>query len=426
MRRRVPRYAGAVSARYRLRPPPVEVSPPLVWALGRAFGPVEAELPPVVGRDAVALARRFDLGARIAARTRHARLAREVGEEAASELRHRFRHSAASVLVLERVARAVAETAAEIGVPVVLLKGMALHLTGRAVPGSRPLSDVDALVPRDAARRLQEELVTRGWREADLPPSEHQLPPLHHPAGPVVEIHRALRGVRLAGKGAAADAADLLAAGLAEPAPGMPEGCHVPAADALAAHLLVHALAQHLEVPRSYPLLRLIADLQDLGWDDARREAFLAGPHRWIAHDVPAEAAADAAALAARLARGEPPAVLAGGDDGPARLLRHALAGELDGTYRAALRWSAIAAPGGVDDRRTALLHTLVHALWLTDGQIERIYGPPRSRLGHWALRLWRPFDLLLRGVRYGAAWSRHRLRRSRRTPRRAIGPRSR
>ena len=407
-----PRYAGAVSSRLPLRPPPVEVPPPLAWALARAFGPTGAKHPPVDGGAALAFARRFDLGARIAARTPLPRLAAEAGETAAAELARHHRQVAATVLVLEQVARAVAGVAAETGVPVVLLKGMALHLAGRIPLGSRVFSDIDVLAPRDAATHLQEELLGRGWRQADLPSHEHQLPPIHHPAGPVVEIHRALRGVRIGPGGAAADAAGLVASGLVAAAPGFPRGCHLPSEDVLAAHLLAHGLVQHLEAPRSYPLLRLLADLQDLGWDGDRWRAFLAGPHRWIARDVPRSTAEAAVALAARLAAGEPPATLAAGEDGPAVLLRHVLAGVLDDTYHASLRWRALTAGGGADHPRADLLHRLRHALWLTDDQIERIYGRPRTRLGYWGLRLWRPLDLVRRGLRYAAAWGRHRLAR--------------
>lgn len=406
-----PCYAGLVSHRYRLNPPRVEVPAPLAWVVARGLGPPAADRRLVDPRSALDLARSLDLDARIAARTPHSRLIVELGEAAASEFRTRMHQVAASVLVLGRGAHEVGEAAKAVGVPVVFLKGMAMHLSGRSPLGSRRLSDVDALVPRAAAEAVQTELTRRGWRAADYPPSEHQLPPIMHPSGPVVEVHRAMRGVHLASEWPAADAEDLIAAGLAEPAPGLPENCHIPTEDALAAHLLVHGLAQHLLAVGSYPLLRLIADLQDLQWNDARWAAFHAGPYRWIARDVPPEAVRDAARLAALLASGESPAQLAGADDGIARFLRHALAAH-DVAYRNSLRWRAVTAPGGADHRRSRLFRTAWHAVWLTNGQIDVIYGRPRTRLGYWARRLSRPFDLARRGLRYGVAWARRRLAR--------------
>jgi len=66
----------------------------------------------------------------------------------------------------------------------------------------------------------------------------------------------------------------------------------------------------------------------------------------------------------------------------------------------------------GLEHHRHALLRAAWHASWLTDGQIEVIYGHPGTRLGYWGRRLFRPFNLVRRGLRYGFAWARHRLSR--------------
>jgi hypothetical protein len=77
------------------------------------------------------------------------------------------------------------------------------------------------------------------------------------------------------------------------------------------------------------------------------------------------------------------------------------------------MRIKSLARPVAAGDRSKRLLRDAWRTVWLTDTQIEQIYGLPDSFLGYWARRLWRPFDLVGRTIRFGLAWARHRFRGS-------------
>jgi hypothetical protein len=49
----------------------------------------------------------------------------------------------------------------------------------------------------------------------------------------------------------------------------------------------------------------------------------------------------------------------------------------------------------------------VLSTVFLSEAQIDAIYGRPRGRLGYLGRRLARPFDLLLRLGRYGVSWVR-------------------
>jgi hypothetical protein len=70
---------------------------------------------------------------------------------------------------------------------------------------------------------------------------------------------------------------------------------------------------------------------------------------------------------------------------------------------------------------RTVATLAVQTTLFPTRAQIDAIYGAPAGRAGYLARRLWRPFDLSLRLLRYSAAYARHRWLGS--TP--AVGPRA-
>jgi hypothetical protein len=389
----------------RFRPPPLAVSAEARWMLLRAFGPAGAPFAaPVDPQAALAIARRFEVSARIMARQGRERLAGELGVEAAAGF-GRDRVAAAAVgLRLMAAARRVVAAAAALGVPVVFLKFVALEGAGVLAAGSRDACDVDALVPEDRAGELWRALIAAGWRGSGLPEAEHQLPALADPEGGVVEIHRLVLGVRLEG-GASAGFEALDRLGLLVPLPGFPGRCAAPAPEVQAAHVLVHGLGQHGYWPSSYSLLRMVADLIDLGIDlGSDLEAGLG----WVAKDVsPAEAGA-ARALCARLAAGEDPAA---GWDGPEEvLLRHILAGRLVPEYETALRLGLFRPQPSDRSRPVQLARTVLGAVLLTDAQIDALYGRPRTRLGYLGRRLARPFDLLWRLGRYGIEWVRVRL----------------
>jgi len=364
----------------------------------RAFGPVEAPFADAVeGAAALALARRFEVSARIAARHGRERLALELGRETADGFA-RDRASAAAVgLRLMAAARRIAEKAAPLGVPVAFLKFAALEGTGRLAPGSREACDVDALVPKDQAGELWRALVAAGYRASELPAPEHQLPALADPEGGAVELHRLLLGLRLTG-GPSATWEALDGAGLLVPLPDFPGRCSAPALEVQAAHAVVHGVGQHGFWPSSYPLLKMVADLIDLGPLTGRAAA-------WVGRDVSAEEVAALRRLCSRLAAGEDPA---GGWNAPEEtLLRHVLAGRLDQAYERALRLGLFRSQPSDRPHAVRLARTVLGTVFLSDAQIDAIYGPPGSRLGYLGRRLARPFDLLLRLGRYGVKWMR-------------------
>src|SRR5436305_8367097 len=300
----------------RFRPPRLALSPEVRWMLLRAFGPAGAPFPePVEPAAALPLARRFQVPARIAVRQGRERLRAEVGEEiTAGFARDRARAAAVGMRLMGEVRR-VAEVAAGLGCPLACLKLAALEGTGLLAAGSREACDADLLVPGGRAEELWQALAVAGFRGSGMPEAEHQLTALKGPQGGVVEIHRHLPGVRLEGAASATYEA-LDRAGLLLPLPDLPGRCLAPAPEVLAAHVLVHGLGQHGYWPSSYSLLKMVADLLDLGSLTDRAAA-------WVARDVSAAETAAVRRLTGRLAAGEDPAGWTGPEE---ELLRHILA----------------------------------------------------------------------------------------------------
>jgi hypothetical protein len=387
----------------RFRPPPLAISPEVRWMLLRAFGPAGAPLPVAVEpAAALAMARRFEVSARIAVRQGRQRLAAELGGEAAAGFaRDRARAAAGGMRLMEEV-RQVAGVAAALGLPLACLKFAALEGTGLLAAGSRGACDVDLLAPGGRAEELWRALLAAGFRSSGLPAAEHQLPALAGPRGGVVEIHRHLPGVRLDGAASATFEA-LDRAGLLGPLPDLP-GCAAPLPEVQAAHVLVHGLGQHGYWPSSYSLLKMVADLLDLGGGDP--EVLGERAAAWVARDVAAAETAAARRLLARLAAGEDPVEWRGPEE---ELLRHILAGRLDPRYADALRLGLFRPQPSERSRPVQLARAVLGAVFLSDAQIAAVYGPPRHRLGYLGRRLARPFDLLWRLGSYGARWARLR-----------------
>ncbi len=186
----------------------------------------------------------------------------------------------------------------------------------------------------------------------------------------------------------------------------VPESCLVPGPEWLAAHAIVHGVAQHGFTPQVYPLFRLLGDLAALAphLGDGNRI------HRWISTELREEETRAALALARRLAEGDE-SVFRLAPAPEARLLRHFTATLIDDDYASSLRlrW-----PGPSVGPRgpLALARGVWRAVALTDVEIDLVYGPPRSRWGYAARRVARPFDLLGRAVRYAVRRLRARLRR--------------
>ena len=155
-------------------------------------------------------------------------------------------------------------------------------------------------------------------------------------------------------------------------------------------------------------MMRMLADVQDL---DASADE-LETASKLIEGDVSRDEVEAVTSLARRLETGEDPSAIVASVDNAGSMLRHIVAGRLDPVYAKSMKFSSLTAKPGEKARFAALSQTLWRAVFLTRGQIEILYGTPRTPLGYWGWRMWRPFDLTLRAVRYAWAWVWHRLRR--------------
>jgi hypothetical protein len=132
----------------------------------------------------------------------------------------------------------------------------------------------------------------------------------------------------------------------------------------------------------------------------------------WIGADVSREEVEATVGLALRLGAGKDPAEVAATDDRVGAMLRHLVSGVLDEGYAQSMRFRALTAKPKDMGGFRALAGTMRGAFLPTRVQIDILYGRPRSELGYWGWRLWRPFDLVLRALRYGRAWLGQRSRR--------------
>jgi hypothetical protein len=386
----------------RFRPPALTMGPAVRWMLRRAFGPVGEGAPPglpdVEPPAAIELCRRFELSGRVAARQGRTRLAAQLGAAADEELARDRARAAAVGLRIGALAERVTAAAVQLGLTPILLKFAALELGGVLAPGSREACDLDVLVPSGRAAELQRALVGDGFRASPLPPYEHQLAALESPDG-IVEVHRALLGVRVAGR-RSATAEDLARVGLLRPLPALAGRAAAPVPAVAAAHALVHGIAQHGWTPHANSLLKMVGDLIDLGFAGADGAELARRAAAWTARELAPGEVEAARRLCVALAAGD-------GLDGweesrapEAVLLRHALAGRLDPGYERALRLALFGRRPSDAPEAARLARALAATLWLSRAQVDAIYGPPRRRLGYLARRLGRPFDLLLRGLR--------------------------
>ena len=132
---------------------------------------------------------------------------------------------------------------ADLGEPVMLLKGAAYEMGAYPASEGRMFGDIDLLVPRTALGDAEMQLMLCGWVSAKTEDYDqryyrqwmHEIPPMSHiHRGTVIDLHHTL--LPPTGRHHA-DAAALLAR--ARPLPGLPALC-VPAPEDLVAHSLLH------------------------------------------------------------------------------------------------------------------------------------------------------------------------------------------
>lgn len=381
-------------SRFDFSPPAIEPSAEMRWLLRRAFGPAvdASDDDPGDVEEVWRLARTFNLAPRVAARCGADALREALGASTAERFSHAHRTVVAATLAYEQLAGEVAREAARRSVPLLFLKGFALHLERLGPVGSRPFGDLDVLAPEERAAELHAGLVQNGFRALAAPANERHLPPLAAPRWGSVDLHFKLVGLETGSLDATF--ASLEKTGQCRPLEALAGRCLVPRRPLLAAHLIVHALRQHSNRPATYPLFRLLADLGDLlpatsDWRSFRRDGYGLIERRVGSAELDA-----LETLAGCLAAGELPTRGASDPSPAGLLLRHILAAQLDSGYREWLRVRHTAARLGEARREGRLLPYLGRKLLAADGDVDPRYGRPRSRSGYLVRKLGRPFHL--------------------------------
>jgi hypothetical protein len=343
----------------------------------------------------VALAHRLDLAHRIAARNRLSDLRAEVGLRPAGRLFARLETIRRRALALASEATGMAEVAH--GIPLVALKVLALRLEGTAPDGMRRAGDVDFLVAETDVDLAVARLADVGYRNPGFP--VHHAVHLEDESGHAVDLHHCLPGVRLGPGRQSARLSDLEAGALLVSAPG--SSVRWPRREVLAAHLIVHGLVQHGLSFRGYPLLRMVADLADLGLGP--RDPATERGYQLIRDEVTEDEMRALVTLVDRLRDGEEGLLERSRASGGAEiLLRHFVACAIDVEYGNSLRLRAAFRQG--PEAPPSVWAVVGRALFVSDAQIDLIYGRPRGGYGYLGWRLFRPIDLAVRTVRY--AWA--------------------
>lgn len=320
-------------ARLRFRPPPIEPTPELTWLLQAAFA--ESFPPPLAetgDSSVLALADRLGLASQIGGRLRSSSRSPALPDSMAAKFLQARAHSAIRAVVLERTARQIAHSAEQMSVPITFLKGFALFLTGRDCSGGRAIGDLDVLAPRTSARALHAELRRLGYHSEGESGNEHHLATLLAPEGSSVDLHFFVRSLSFERPGWATWEI-LNERGALVPVEGFPGNCTVPELGVQATHLLVHGLAHHAWRPHTYPLLRLIGDLQQLLPDRRSWQDFLSTHRSVLLHTVNEAELRAIRRLVLELGAGHVPDLGSPRPSDDATLLRHILAGYLDESY---------------------------------------------------------------------------------------------
>ncbi len=311
----------------RFWPPDAPTSPEWRWVLLRAFADGSVRGTPLSkASDAVAAARRLGQFSRILARTAQEELKRDLGEHYANATaQHRI--ALARALALERTIAAVDAAAVALKAPYVLIKGAALAQSRITPFTHREAGDVDVLIEPNRAAEFQQALVVRGFREKGALRPMYHLPVLVDDSGGVIEVHT---GISNLGRRFELHMSDLVAKGMLETAKGLSAYAHVPFREFLLAHSISHGIAHHGFLPLTYPLVKMLADVIDIGVEKLGSSSGTIA--EWL-KPVVSDGELDAVrTVAVHLTDGTFEAIWNG--QAPAsRLLRHCVLGSLDERY---------------------------------------------------------------------------------------------
>lgn len=358
----------------RFRPPALPLGPDVAWALLRALAPVDMPVPaPPGGEAAVGTAAGLGLASRIGTRVPVEVLTRDVGDKAALTLWAAAVQAEESGSRLARRLGDVGTALAGSGLEAAVLKFAALLLRGKVTPGLRAASDLDLLAPSGKTEVVARALAGVGFvrLEADPDGPGGQVHALLSDGACAVEVHEGVAGVRVPGRRGFPSLEALRAAGLVGPV-----GAWLcPTAPLLAAHAIAHGVAQHGLAPAGYPLLRMVADVADLGLgeDEARREVL-----PLLASDVSERECLAVVRLARRLATGDA-TVLSLPDEGA--LVRHVLAAGSDPAYLRSLRLRYVLDPLVPERRWAAVARGLWQAAFPPPERL-RVAGDPEPGAG--------------------------------------------
>ncbi len=382
--------------------------------LARGFGPETASVSSgsLDPETLLESGRALSVLPRIKSRISDEVLRAELGDWVLETLGREFYANVATVMSHEEALRDIAEVSAPAGYSLVLLKGMALHFLGNLAAGSRRVADIDILVPVEEG----EPLAMRCWSLPALGSRESRRPTITCRSyfTLVGALWRSTMFWTVCGfdgeRWVTAD--QCLQAGQVQHQSAIPGNCFLPSMPLLVAQFLAHGLGHHGKAPDSYPAFQLVADLQDLGSAVYEDTETMRQVESWVTKDLSLAEIRAATELTHRLSEGELGSEIAREDSGCSQLLRHFVAGALDPTYRESLRLSRRFDPAPGQGRLQSLGQTAWSAVWLTNLQIDLLYGKPMSSAGYLGYRVWRPFDLMIRFVRYSRSWIVTRLKR--------------
>ena len=381
---------------FRFHPPDLPVPPGVFWALQRAFSPLGSTVALTeTPQERLLTANRLGLLPRISARQPQSVLEQELGTEAAQKLILRTRVQMAQGLAIEATQRQISAVAQSEHIPIVLLKFAALYAKKKVTVASRAACDLDILVTPKDVPRLTEKLIALGFSRLNLHSPAHQPVVLKSPSSVAIELHVHLPYVRTSEGGPFADLPNLQKAELLERY--QPENVVVflPKDELLIAHLIAHGIAQHGFEPKTYPLLRMVSDLFDLGV--AITDSFDSQVFPLASTDVSREEVLALVQLAVILRESN----IATGwkeNDGASRMLRHFVLSALNEQYQAQVLFRRTVV--GIEDVGliAATREFLQYAFFLPDDHVRYLDNHPSRNV--LLVRLMRPFKFAHRAVK--------------------------
>jgi hypothetical protein len=364
------------------------------WALTRAFGPIELEASECTQDERLSAAQRLGLMTRIGARHSSSRLAVELGEKAAQRLQVTLRTQMAKGLLLQNVQRQIENLAESQQLRLVPLKFAALVAKGYASPTTRAACDLDMLVAESDVSRLADAMGTIGFRRVGIESVQHQPFVLTRDDGAYVELHIGIPHLQESRNARFATLEELIERSLVLPNQSNSGYVYLPTDALLFAHLIAHGVVQHGLEPKTYPSLRLMADLVDLS--PPRFTELLPEIARLIGNVVSPDELSGLRLLADALRSSSHP-FLFQQDTPEGLLLRHFVWVCLDERYRAeAMLYRLL--QSAREDGVLALTRQLFRfAFALPDEHLSKLYPETTSPL---VRRIARPFDFALRGFR--------------------------